>query len=177
MTAPTSYLALARSYGITMLARSATWQSIIVSALGGVASEALGLSRIIEVYGGSPPKAGGANKARATDGSSFTMTSPYALAILPAVPRQLGGVGSYDYSGTVLLQLSLLGIQTGELTPDFVRRVANQADAICDEINALFGASGCLGSGAASSELLPLPDETGASRAEAWADITIDFDG
>ncbi len=168
----TSYKATATQAGITMLAGSATFQTLV-----GAASATLAKAKIVEEWGGTPVLAGGQGKAVASDLSAFTATPPFAILRNAELITERIGVGIIAYRGTISLLLLQARRLTGETAPETLRRAANIADAIRAEIQAQFGTSGCFAEGACSIHGPGLPDETGADADAIEAIITIDFEG
>lgn len=167
-----SYLAIARANAVTMLANSATWRAITDTVVG-----AGGKNRIIEATGGTPIENGDrTGKTCASDGTLFTPAPPFALVYLPNLARRLAGVGTFDFSGAITIELYLPGKQVGETVAQMWRRVDNVADTIADEITALFGTAGCLATGSCSTEVVAQPDDTGADRATIQRNLTLEWD-
>lgn len=159
MTSPTrtSYLAKVLGNAITMLSKSATWQTLLA-----VATEAEALSRIVENWGGTIIQVG-QGSAKATDGTLFAVVPPYAIAAASEMPSDYGGVGAFDRSGTVTLEIVVPGLQADETPAELSCRAFNTIDQIREEIEGVAGQDGCLATFTADTVLQPLPDDTGAN--------------
>lgn len=168
----TSYKALATQAGITMLAGSATFRTLV-----GAATATLAKAKIVEEWGGTPALAGGQAKAYASDLSAFTPAPPYAIARCIELITAREGVGIIRYRGSIgLLILQARRVST-ETPPESLRRATNVADAIRDEIQAQFAAAGCFAEGVAGINGPTLPDESSADGDGIASEITIDFEG
>jgi hypothetical protein len=168
----TSYKASATFAAITMVAGSATFQTLVAAA-----SATLAKAKIVEEWGGTPKLAGGEGKAIACDNSGFTATPPYAIVRVPEIRTELVGVGFYRFYGEVEILLLQARKLTGETPPESMRRAANIADAIRAEINAQFGATSCFATGSCSIIGPGLPDDAGADADALQAHLTITFEG
>lgn len=152
-----SYLAKVVEAGITMLAASATFRTLV-----GAADSAAAKTRIVESWGGAPAQAGGAAKAKAVDGTSFTAAPPFGHVHSPGMQQELAGVGFYIYRGDVMIGLVQVRKLTGETPAEQFRRARNIADGVRADLTAMFGTTGCFAQGTIDIDGPELPDETGA---------------
>ncbi len=170
---PTSYQALAVANALTMLARSATLQ-----AAASVGSEASARGVIINSHGGAPPASGGIGKALASDGSTIDLeTGVYAEIGLGSLVPTIAGVGYWDRDGNIGIRIVIPRVLPGESPADNATRAHNVIGGICADIEALFGADGCLAQGAAEPAGIDLSDETGADQNHTTGYISVSFLG
>lgn len=168
----TSYQAIAASLAIVQLAGGATFQ-----ALTGTGSVAAAKGRIVTSSGGTPFEAGAEGGARACDGTAIPAgTLPLAIVHPPRLRSERAGVGQRDYSGEIQVELLLPGRQPAETINDAWDRARNSADGIRAEIDARFGAAGCLADGDVDLDGPTLATETDPDGAFA-ALITISWEG
>ena len=165
-----SYEAKVVEFAITMLAGSATFRALV-----GAATPALAKAFIIESWGGNPPNTGGRGKFTATENSQKTFAPPFALVHASEMDTELAGTTSYDYSGTVAIEIHMPRQTGSDTPPETFRRGRNTMGAIRDEIAAQFGATNCLATGSTSSAGPTLPDQTAADGNALIGDITINW--
>ena len=162
-----SYEAAVVGYSIDMLCGSATWRTIVAAA-----TPALAKARVIEFDGGDPYEVG-QNQAKAADGSTFTVAPPYAQVATTAFDADdTTALGWVKRSGQVEIAITFAPV-AGDTPAERVRRTLNLLGQIRAEIEAQFGTAGKLALGYVTTQLMPLPDDTGALRGTTAGKLTI----
>jgi hypothetical protein len=143
----TSYFALSLSYGIAMLAGSATFQTLANP------TTLLGLQdRIIESEGGLPQQqssgvAVGDGEAVAASGVKFAFDGvALAIAHQASIESRDIALNQWGYAGTIRFHV-VIPNTAGDNPPEILRRARNILGAICNEIEAQFGGAGKLARG------------------------------
>lgn len=165
-----SYEAAALGFGIAMLAGSATFQTLV-----GATDALTALSKIIEHDGGTPSsQAGVAGKAKACDGTSFTLAgASWAQVAQTTVPGDSTvATGWTKRSGEIRIAL-VIKPTASHTPPERTRNAANITGLVRDEIEAQLGQPGKLALADVSYELMPLPDATGSMAGYTSGLVTI----
>lgn len=162
-----SYEAAVVGYAIDMLCGAATFRTLV-----GAANPTAAKARVIEFDGGDPYIVGQA-QAKAADGSTFTVAPPYAqVASTDFSSDDTTAMGWVRRNGAVEIALTFAPV-AGDTPAERVRRSLNLLGQIRAEIEAQFGTAGKLALGYVSTQLLPLPDDTGALRGTTAGKLTI----
>lgn len=162
-----SYEAAVVGYAIAMLCGSATFRTLV-----GAANPTAAQARVIEFDGGNPYEVGQA-QARAADGSTFTVAPPYAqVAATDFSSDDTTALGWVRRNGTVEIAITFPPV-ANDTPAERVRRTLNLLGLIRAEIEAQFGTAGKLALGFVGTQLMPLPDDTGALRGTTAGKLTI----
>ncbi len=163
----TSYSALAVSYGIEMLAASATFQALV-----GVITTAAAKSSIIESIGGL----GATQDQGVTVGGGVVTVGTANFAVVHEDQFESAEIAlhTFSYSGTIGVDL-LMPINANDTAPEVMRRMRNQAGGIKADMEALFGQSGYLLRGTISEHSYRILDETSDFKGYATATLSINW--
>jgi hypothetical protein len=165
-----SYESKVIEYALAMLINSAQFRLMV-----GAATPTDAKSFVVESWGGDPGRTTGKNKFIASDNAQKNAVPPYALITENNIDPQLNGISSIDYNGQVVIQLVMPRKLTGETPPESMRRARNVLGIIRDEIQAQFGTTGRLATGAAISAGPFIPEDSGADGDALLAEILINW--
>lgn len=163
----TSYSALAISYGIEMLAASATFQ-----ALAGVITSTAAKSSIIETIGGIGSTQ---DQAVSVGGGVITVGSAnFAVVHEDTFDAEEIALHTFGYKGVIGIDL-LMPLNTGDTAPEMMRRMRNQAGGIKADMEALFGQTGYLMRGFITEHGYRILDETTDFKGYAVATLSVNW--
>ena len=172
MTVPyTSYEAIVIQCVITMLSKSTTFWAVT-----GAANQAAALNFIIEGDGGDDVECNGSDHSIATNNATINRATASAWAHVADRPTDHPSepltFSTWRRQGVIAVRLWLRRVGT-DTPPERLRRVLNAVGSIRADLEAQFGAAGCLPAGGIDSRVDSLPDESSATRGLACATLTI----
>jgi hypothetical protein len=156
VTSATSYEAIAANNVANMVASSTTFQTLV-----GVGTSAAALAFITDTWGGTPGRDGGQNLSGNMAGTTFQTVAPFAVVRPDPMESSLHGVGWWDRTGQMEIQIFQLRLLPSEVPASTLQRCRNVHGGIRSDMESLFGSAGCMATGEITGEFPIFLDDTG----------------